>query len=98
MPRERERERGNPKRGPTWYCRAARKICLHNLERVLSISRTPLTTGTYTPPMAFMEEEFLEEPIQVPPESLLYIVLDSHDSPSTIILSTHTTNTMDGTT
>jgi hypothetical protein len=29
-----------------------------------------------TPPMAYVEEEILEEPIQVPPESLLFIVPD----------------------
>jgi hypothetical protein len=36
--RERERERGKPRRGPAWYSHAARQRRLHNLERALSIS------------------------------------------------------------
>jgi hypothetical protein len=35
------------------------------------------------PPMDIVEKEILEEPIMVPPDSLLYTVLDPHDPPST---------------
>jgi hypothetical protein len=68
------RERGKPRRGPAWYSYAARQRRLQNLEWALSIARTQRTARPHTPPMAYVEEEFPEEPIQVPPESLLYTV------------------------
>jgi hypothetical protein len=46
------------------------------LERDLSTAQTQQIKKPTTPPMAFMEEEFLEEPIHVPTESLLYMVSD----------------------
>jgi hypothetical protein len=48
--------------------------------------------------MAFVEEEFSEEPIQVPPESLLYKVLDDYLRPNTSVVVTGTEATMDGAT
>jgi hypothetical protein len=48
--------------------------------------------------MTFVEEEFLEEPIHVPPNSLLYMVLDAKDSPNTSIATNDTTTTLEGTT
>jgi hypothetical protein len=35
------------------------------------------------PPMAYVEEEISEELILVPPDSLLYMVMDPQDRPST---------------
>jgi hypothetical protein len=92
------RERGKPRRGPSWYCYAARQKCLRDLERDLSIARTQQTKKPTMPPMAFVEEEFPEEPIQVPPESLLYTVLDAQDSPNTSIATTDTTTALEGAT
>jgi hypothetical protein len=34
------------------------------------------------PPMAYVEEEILEELIEVPPDSLLYMVLDPRIDPT----------------
>ena len=48
--------------------------------------------------MAFVEEEFLEEPIQIPLESPLYTVLDAHDSPNTNVAATDAVTAMDGAT
>ena len=48
--------------------------------------------------MAFVEEEFPEEPIYVPPESLLYTVLDAQDIPITNIETKDTSTTLEGTT
>jgi hypothetical protein len=92
------RERGKPKRGPSWYCYYARHRCLHDLERASSIAQTQQIKKPTTPPMAFMEEEFPEEPIQVPPESLLYMVPDAQDRPNTSIAAMDTTTTMEGAT
>jgi hypothetical protein len=44
----------------------------------------PYTANPTMPPMAFVEEEIPEEPIQVPPKSLLYTVLDAQDNPNKI--------------
>jgi hypothetical protein len=48
--------------------------------------------------MAYVEEEFPKEPIQVPPEFLLYMVLDSEDRPNTSTTTTDTMTTIEGTT
>jgi hypothetical protein len=48
--------------------------------------------------MAFMEEEFLEEPIHIPPESLLYMVPYGYFLPITNVVVTGTKTTMDGAT
>jgi hypothetical protein len=48
--------------------------------------------------MAFVEEEFLEEPIQIPLELPLYTVLDAHDSPNTNVAATYAVTAMDGAT
>jgi di/tripeptidase len=48
--------------------------------------------------MAYVEEEILEEPIQVPPDSLLYMVSDPQDRPSTNIATMDTETTMEGAT
>jgi hypothetical protein len=38
--------------------------------------------------LAYVEEEIQEEPIQFPPESLLFIVMDNWQLPSHILAST----------
>jgi hypothetical protein len=48
--------------------------------------------------MAYVEEEILEEPIQVPPESLLFTFLDDMQSPSHNPASTSAPTTMEGAT
>jgi len=48
--------------------------------------------------MAYIEEEFLEEPIQVPPESLLYTVPDDYLHPSTSKADTCTKAAMESAT
>jgi hypothetical protein len=48
--------------------------------------------------MAFIEEEFPEEPIQVPPENLLYRVLDAHIHPNMSVVVTGTKAVMVGAT
>jgi hypothetical protein len=68
------------------------------LERDLSISQTQLITKMTTPPMAFMEEEISKEPIQVPPDSLLYTISDAQDSPNTSIVATDPVTSMEGAT
>jgi hypothetical protein len=92
------RERGKPRRGPSWYCYVARQRHLHELEKASSIARKQQIKKSMTPPMAYVEEEFPEEPIQVPPEFLLYTVPDSQDRPNTNIATMDTTTTMEGAT
>jgi len=46
--------------------------------------------------MAFEEEEFPKEPIQVPPDSLLYIVPEAHIHPNTSVVITGKMTSMDG--
>jgi hypothetical protein len=48
--------------------------------------------------MAFVEEEFLEEPIQVPPKSLLYTISDNYLRSNTSVVVIGTEATMDGAT
>jgi hypothetical protein len=48
--------------------------------------------------MAYIEEELLKEPIQVPPKSLLYTVLDDYLRPNTSKVDTSITTTMEGAT
>jgi hypothetical protein len=48
--------------------------------------------------MAYIEEEILEEPIQVPPESLLFTVSDDWHPPSHNPASTRAPTTMEGAT
>jgi hypothetical protein len=48
--------------------------------------------------MDFMEEEILEEPIQVPLESLLYMVPDAQDNPNTNIAAIDSVMAMEGAT
>lgn len=91
------RERGKPRRGPTWYNHVARQRRLHNLEQAMSIARTQRTTRPHTP-MAYVEEEFLEQPIQVPPKSLLYTVLDDYLRPSTSKADSSTKEAMESAT
>jgi hypothetical protein len=47
---------------------------LQKIERAFSIWRTLFLEKTRTPLMAYVEEEISEEPIQVPSESLLFMV------------------------
>jgi hypothetical protein len=47
--------------------------------------------------MAYVEEEISEEPIQVPLESLLYMVPDAHDNPNTSITATNPVKSMEDT-
>jgi hypothetical protein len=48
--------------------------------------------------MAYVEEEIPEEPITVPPDSLLYTVLDPQDWPNTSLPATATVEAMEGVT
>ena len=48
--------------------------------------------------MAYVEEEIPKEPITVPPNSLLYIVSDPQDRPSTNHFASATTCAMEGVT
>jgi hypothetical protein len=43
-----------------------------------------------------IEEEILEEPIQFPPDSLLYTVPDTHDNHNTRIAAIDPTKSMEG--
>jgi hypothetical protein len=55
------------------------------MERALSMAQTQLVhrgNVARTPPMAYVEEVFLEEPIQAPPEHLLFTVPDNWQPPS----------------
>jgi hypothetical protein len=63
-----------------------------------SISKTQHTERPGTPPMAYVEEEFLEEPIQFPLKYLLFTVPDDLLFPSTNKASTCTQDAMEGTT
>jgi hypothetical protein len=95
--RERERERKSPGEVlPGTVVRQGRDAC--TIWRGLCPSPGLSELWPHMPPMAFVEEEFPEEPIQVPPESLLYTVLDAHIRPNTSVVVTGTTTTMDGAT
>jgi hypothetical protein len=48
--------------------------------------------------MAYVEEEIPDEPITVPPDSLLYIVLEHQDRPNTNLPATATSIAMEGVT
>jgi hypothetical protein len=76
-------ERGKPKRGPSWYNYAARQRRIRRLAQASSTSLICRDGGHDEPPMAIVEEEIPAEPIIVPSTSLLYIVPDPHDPPST---------------
>lgn len=76
------RERGKPKRGPSWYNYVARQRRIRRLTQGFSTSLICQDGEHDEPPMAIVEEEILAEPIIVSPDSLLYTVLDPHDSPS----------------
>jgi hypothetical protein len=82
------RERGRPCHGPAWYSFVARQWRVQRLERALSIARTQRWEKPRTSPMAYVEEEIPEEPIQVPPESLLFTVPDNWQPPNHIPTST----------
>jgi hypothetical protein len=92
------RERGKPKRGPSWYCYVARQRRLRELERASSTTLIQRTKEPKTPPMAYVEEEIPEEPILVPPDSLLYMVPDPQDRPNTSLTTMDTEATMEGAT
>jgi hypothetical protein len=103
------RERGKPRRGPAWYSLAARQRRQQRLERALSMARTQrIQTArregmAWSPPMAYVEEVILEEPIQIPPESLLFTVPENWQPPSSFpeedtksaTTAHHDTNTME---
>jgi hypothetical protein len=103
------RERGRPRRGPAWYSLAARQRRQQRLERALSIARTQRIQTTrrggmaWSPPMAYVEEVTPEEPIQIPPESLLFTVPENWQPPSSFPVEDtkpattahHDTNTME---
>jgi hypothetical protein len=68
------------------------------LERALSISQTQRWEKPRKWPMAYVEEEILEEPIQVPLESLLFIVSNDWQPPSHNPATTRAPSTMEGAT
>jgi hypothetical protein len=92
------RERGKPKRGPSWYCYAARQRRLCELAQASSTTLIQRNKESKTPPMAYVEEEILKEPITVPPDSLLYTVPDLHDRPNTSLPAIDTTTALEGAT
>jgi hypothetical protein len=74
------RERGKPRRGSAWYTHAAQRQRLQQMERALSLARTHLRrreNEARLPPMAYVEDIFPEEPVQAPPEHLLFTVPDN---------------------
>jgi hypothetical protein len=91
-------ECGKPKRGPSWYSYAARQCRIHRLSQASSTSLICCDREKNSPPMAYVEEEIPEEPIMVPPDSLLYTVPDSQDPPSTSHSASATTCAMEGVT
>jgi hypothetical protein len=92
------REWGKPKRGPSWYCYAARQRCLCELAWASSTALIQRNKEPKMPPMAYVEEEILEEPIMVPPDSLLYMVPDPHDRPNTSLTTMDTVAALEGAT
>jgi len=81
------RERGNPKRGPSYYNFVSMQRRLHLLSQSPSTSLVFLDNSlvipppslaldgvVQEPPMAIVEEEIPTVPIQIPPASLLYTV------------------------
>jgi hypothetical protein len=90
------RERGKPKRGPSWYCYVARQRLLRELARASSTTLIQRTKESKMPLMAYVEEEIPEEPILVPPDSLLYTVLDPQDRPNTSLTTMDTEATLEG--
>jgi hypothetical protein len=74
------RERGKPRSGSAWYTFAACQKKQQRFERALSMAQTQLVHRARrlrTPPMAYVEEVFLEEPSQAPLEHLLFNVPDN---------------------
>jgi hypothetical protein len=57
------RERGKPKRGPSWYCYVARQRRLHELVWASSTSLIHRNKELKMPLMAYVEEEIPEKPI-----------------------------------
>jgi hypothetical protein len=92
------REHGKPKRGPSWYFYAARQRRLCKLAQASSTALIQGNKEPNSPPMAYVEEEIPEEPITVPPESLLYTVPDHQDRPNTSLPATTTVEAMEGAT
>jgi hypothetical protein len=76
------RQRGRLRRGPAWHNFNARQRRRQQLEQALSIARSQRREKARTPPMAYVEEVIPEEPIQFPPESLLFIFLDNWKPPN----------------
>jgi hypothetical protein len=102
-------ERGKTRRGPVWYSLVVRQRRQQRLERALSMAHTQrIQTAlgeemAWSPPMAYVEEVTLEEPIQILLESLLFTVLENWKPPrsfleeDTMLITTahHNTITME---
>jgi hypothetical protein len=74
------RERGRPRKGAAWYAFVAHWKRHHRFERAFSMARTQRihrTRKSRSPLVAYVEDVSLEEPIQVPPEYLLFTVPDN---------------------
>jgi hypothetical protein len=95
MPRERGKPRHAAQPG---IVMSHDKRRVQQLERALSIAQTQCTERPRTPPMAYVEEVILEEPIQVPSESLLFTVPDDLQLPSHHTMSISTQAAMEGAT
>jgi hypothetical protein len=83
MPREREK----PRRGSSWYTLDARQKRQQRLERAFSMDRTQIAHRermAWSPPMAYVEEVILDEPIQIPLEPLLFTVPENWQPPSNL--------------
>jgi hypothetical protein len=91
-------ECGNNNRGHSWYSYAVRKGHICKLAQTSSTSLIRCDREKKLPPMAYVEEEFPEEPITVLLDSLLYTVLDPQDQPNTSLPSFSTECAMEGVT
>jgi hypothetical protein len=81
------RERGKPRHGSAWYTFAARQKRQQRLERALSMAKTQIARRariSWSPPMAFVEEVLPEEPLQIPPEPLLFTVPENWQPSSSL--------------
>jgi hypothetical protein len=79
------REIVKPRKSATWYALDARRKRQQRFERALSMALTQLVHKARKPrmpPMSYVEEIFLEEPIQAPLEHLLFTVLDNWNLPT----------------
>jgi hypothetical protein len=79
------RERGKSCKGTAWYAFDAHRKRQQRFEREMSMARKQHAhkdRKPKTPPMAYVEIFFSEEPIQFPPEHLLFTVPKNWNPPT----------------